>query len=334
MYTEKYEVKSTRFGWGEGLVELGENRQEVVALGADITDSVKTSMFAEAFPERFYSIGIAEQNMAGVAAGLTLAGKIPYISTYGVFASGRAWDQIRTTICYSNLPVKIGGAHGGISVGPDGATHQALEEIAIMRALPNMQVVVPCDVIETRKAVVASADVPGPCYIRFGREPIPVVTDDATPFEWGKGRVTREGSDLTIFACGAMLAEAQEASDVLKEDGISARVVNLHTVKPLDVELVAGCAMETGAAVTAEEHQVYGGLGSAIAETLAHLAPVPVEFVAVMDRFGDSGDPEELMGKFHLTDREITEAARRVLERKEGFSPDLPSRHVFAKKGN
>jgi transketolase len=330
MYKDKYSVKSMRFGWGEGLVELGKKYPNVVALGADITDSVKTSMFQDAFPDRYFSIGIAEQNMACIAAGLALAGKIPYFSTYGVFVSGRAWDQIRTTICYSNLNVKIGGAHGGISVGPDGATHQSLEEIAIMRTIPNMQVVVPCDAIEMKKAVVASAEFHGPAYIRFGREPVPVITDENTPFVWGKGRVVREGKDATIFACGVMVCEALEAADALKTKGVSVRVVNLHTVKPIDMELIVKCAVETGAVVTAEEHQVFGGFGSAVAEVVAHHAPVPMEFVGIMDRFGDSGDPETLMKEFHVTDAEIFEAVGRVVERKSkrGISA-LPARHVI-----
>jgi len=243
-------------------------------------------------------------------------GKIPFFATYGAFASCRAADQIRVTVAYTNLPVKIGGAHGGISVGPDGATHQAMEEIAIIRSIPNMSMIVPCDYWETYKATLAAAAHPGPVYLRFGREDVPVVTGEHTPFTFGKGEVFGEGTDLTIVACGVMVYEALRAREALAGRGISARVVDLHTVKPLDAALLERCARETGAIVTAEEHQVNGGLGGAVAEVIVRTHPVPVEMVAVMDRFGQSGKPAELMDAFGLRAKDIVAAADRVLARK------------------
>jgi transketolase len=275
-----------------------------------------TSFFAEAFPERFFEIGIAEQNMACIAAGMAAMGKIPYFSTYGAFASCRSADQLRVTIAYSNLPVKIGGAHGGISVGPDGATHQAMEEFAIIRSIPNMSLVVPCDYHEARKATIAAAAVPGPVYIRFGREDVPVVTDESTPFTFGKGEVFAEGTDVTVIACGVMVYEALRARERMAERGVSVRVVNLHTIKPLDTALIERCARETGALVTAEEHQVNGGLGGAVAEVVVKSHPVPIEMVAVQDRFGQSGKPAELMAAFGLKEPNVVAAIERVLQRK------------------
>lgn len=312
------EKKPTRIGYGEGLVELGKKNKNVVVLGADITASTNASMFRDAFPDRFFSIGIAEQDMIGTAAGLSLVGKIPFVSTYGVFASGRCWDQIRTTVCYSELNVKIGGAHGGISVGADGATHQALEEITIMRCLPGMTVVVPCDAIETKKATIAVGEMKGPAYIRFGREAVPVVTEDNTPFTLGKAEVFREGRDVTVVACGVMVYESLEAAKLLDKEGISVRVINLHTIKPLDEATLIKAARETGAMVTAEEHQICGGMGGAVAEVLVRNCPVPVEMVAVMDRFGESGPPDELMIEFGLTHNEIYNAVKKVIARKKG----------------
>lgn len=311
------EKKPTRIGYGEGLLELGKRNTNVVALGADITSSTNVNMFKDAFPERFFSVGIAEQDMIGTAAGLSLVGKIPFACTYGVFASGRCWDQIRTTVCYSNLNVKIGGAHGGISVGPDGATHQALEEISIMRCLPNMTVVVPCDAIETKKATIAVGETYGPAYIRFGREAVPIVTEESTPFTLGKANIVKNGNDVTVIACGVMVYESLIAAEKLEKEGISVRVVNLHTIKPMDEETVIKAAKETGAVVTAEEHQIYGGLGSAVAEVIARNHPVPIEMIAVMDRFGESGAPEELMEEFGLTNKEVYAAIKKVLTRKK-----------------
>ncbi len=311
------ELKATRYGYGEGLVRLGETNPKVVALGLDITTSTTVNMFKEKFPDRFFSLGIAEQNGMGVAAGLSLVGFIPYVCTYGVFASGRCWDQIRTTVCYTNCNVKIGGAHGGISVGPDGATHQALEEITIMRVIPNMRIIVPCDAIETRKATLKSAEVFGPVYIRFGREPVPVVTREETPFEFGKALLLRDGKDVTVIACGPMVYDAMEAAKAMEEKGISVQVINMHTVKPIDTEAIVQAARQTGAIVTAEEHQIAGGLGGAVAEVLGENYPVPLRRIGIRDRFGTSGAPRELMYEFRVTKIQIGEAIEEVLKRKK-----------------
>lgn len=310
------EKRLTREGYGEGLVVAGERNGDVVALGADITASTKVDLFRDRFPERFFNIGIAEQNQMGIAAGMSLAGNIPFVTNYGVFLAGRAWDQIRTTVCYSNLNVKLGGAHGGISVGPDGATHQALEEISIMRCLPNMRVVVPVDYHETKKATIAAAETYGPIYIRFGREKVPVITDENTPFEIGKAYCLKEGSDVAIIACGVMVYKSLVAADKLAKEGISAMVINNHTVKPMDKDAIIEAAEKTGAIVTAEEHQVAGGMGSAILEVLAQNYPVPVKMVGIDDRFGESGDPEVLMEAFGLTSDAIVAAVKDVIKRK------------------
>jgi transketolase len=315
---EKVEMKKTREGFGRALVDLGEKDPRIVVLVGDLSESTMVHFFAEKFPDRFIQVGIAEQNMACVAAGLAAMGKIPFFSTYGAFASCRSADQIRVTIAYTNLNVKIGGAHGGISVGPDGATHQAMEEISIIRSIPNMSIVVPCDYWETYKATVASAKHNGPVYIRFGREDVPVVTTQDTPFTFGRGEVFAEGSDLSIIACGVMVYEALRAREELAQRGISARVVNLHTPKPIDRALIERCAKETGAIVTAEEHQVNGGLGGAVAEVVVQNSPVPMELVAVHDRFGQSGKPSELMDAFGLRAKDIVAAADKVLARKRG----------------
>ena len=311
------EMKPSRDGYGLGLVDLGAADERVVVLGADLTASTRANWFKDKYPDRFFSIGIAEANMVNIAAGLSLAGKIPFVCTYGVFVAGRAWDQVRTTVCYANLNVKLGGAHGGISVGPDGATHQALEDIALMRCLPNMTVVVPCDAIETRKATVAIGKTHGPAYLRFGREPIPVITDERTPFTVGKAETFRPGDDLSIIACGYMVGEALKAAETLQgEDRVSARVINLHTVKPIDRQAIATAAAETGAIVAAEEHQVMGGFGSAVAEVVVAECPAPMRFVGIQDRFGESGEPEELLDEFGCTARHIVAAAREVLQHK------------------
>jgi transketolase len=315
---ENVEMKKTREGFGRALVDLGEQDPRIVVLVGDLTESTMVSFFAERFPERFIQVGIAEQNMACVAAGLAAMGKIPFFATYGAFASCRAADQVRVTIAYSNLNVKIGGAHGGISVGPDGATHQAMEEISIIRSIPNMSMIVPCDYWETYKATVAAAKHAGPVYIRFGREDVPVVTSKETPYTFGRGEVFADGSDLTIIACGVMVYEALRAREQLAASGIGARVVDLHTLKPIDRDLIVRCARETGAIVTAEEHQVNGGLGGAVAEVVVQYAPVPMELVAVHDRFGQSGKPSELMDAFGLRASDIVAAAGRALKRKRG----------------
>ena len=305
-----------RDGYGKALMELCEKRKDVMVLDADVAKSTRTVWIRDKYPEHFLDMGISEQDMVGTAAGLALSGMVPFASTYCVFLAGRAWDQIRTTVCYNNLNVKLGGAHAGISVGPDGATHQALEDVALMRVLPNMTVIVPCDAEETRKATLAMAERQGPCFVRFGREAVPVVTDENTPFEIGKARLCREGSDVTVFANGAMVFEAQNAADALKKEGISVRVYDLHTVKPLDEEAVLKAAEETGCIVTAEEHQVNGGMGSTVAEFLAKHCPVPMEFVGMQDSFGESGDPQELMDKYGLNQKTIEEKIPKVLARK------------------
>jgi transketolase len=309
-------MKKTREGFGHALVDLGASDPRVVVMVGDLTESTMVSFFAEKYPDRFFEIGIAEQNMASIAAGLAAMGKVPFFATYGAFASCRAADQIRVTVAYTNLNVKIGGAHGGISVGPDGATHQAMEEISIIRSIPNMSMIVPCDYWETYKATIAAARHRGPVYIRFGREDVPVVTAKETAFTFGKGEVFAEGKDLTIIACGVMVYEALRARETLEREGIAARVVDLHTVKPLDRALIERCARETGAIVTAEEHQVNGGLGGAVSEVVVQSCPVPMELVAVHDRFGQSGKPAELMDAFGLRARDIVAAAGRVLKRK------------------
>lgn len=308
--------KPTKSGFGEGLLEAGLRNQKVLCLGADITASVGCNLFAEAFPERFFSLGIAEQNCVGVAAGLALEGKIPVFSTYGVFAALRAADQIRISVCYNNLHVVIGGAHAGVSVGPDGATHQALEDLAVMRVLPNMTVLSPCDASQTRLAVLAAIEQQtGPVYIRFGREAMPDFTTPELGFEIGRAQVLTSGNDITLIATGHMTWEALEAGKILAEQGIHARVINVHTIKPMDRETILAAAAETGCIVTAEEHQVAGGLGSAVAELLSARLPVPMAFVGMNDRFGESGDPHQLMEKFGLSANGIASAALSLLNR-------------------
>lgn len=309
--------KATRFGFGEALVELGQKDDKIFVLGADTVSSVAINKFQEIFPERFANVGIAETNLLGMAAGISIAGFIPFVSTYGVFASGRPWEQIRTTICYSNLNVKIGGSHSGLMVGPDGATHQALEEISIMRCLPNMTVLVPCDVVETKKATLAAAYFPGPVYIRYGRENIPTITDESTPFEIGKALKMKEGKDVCIMACGSMVYEALMAAEILEQEGIKARVLNIHTIKPIDKQAIIEAANDCGAIVTAEEHQIFGGFGSAVAEVVVANSPVPMEFVGVNDTFGESGKAADLMVKYGLKDVNIVEAVKKVIKRKK-----------------
>jgi len=308
---------ATRDAYGEALVELAAQDERIVVLGADLSDSTRSLWFAQKYPERFFQFGIAEQNMLNAAAGLALVGKIPWVSTYGVFVAGRAWDQIRTTICYSNVNVKMGGAHGGISVGPDGATHQALEDVALMRVLPNMTVLVPADYHETKKAVAWACKHAGPVYVRFGREPVPVVTRPEDPFVMGQANQINDGTDLTIANNGSTLAEAIKAVQMLREKGISARLLNIHTVKPIDREAIAKAARETGAIVAVEEHQVIGGFGSAVAEVVVQTHAVPMRFVGIQDRFGESGTPEELFEEFGLTAKHIVAAAEDVLKAKK-----------------
>lgn len=299
-----------RDGYGKALLKLIGNGKPVVALDADVAKSTRTVWVRDQYPEHFLDMGIAEQDMVGTASGLALGGMIPFASTYGVFLAGRAWDQIRTTVCYNNLNVKLAGAHAGISVGPDGATHQALEDVALMRVLPNMTVVVPCDAVETEKATLALAEREGPCYIRFGREAVPVITDEDSPFEIGKANVLRDGKDAVLFANGAMVYEGLEAAKQLAGEGIDLMVVNLHTVKPLDQEAVVAAAQKTGRVITAEEHQAAGGMGSAVAECLAQHYPVPMRILGMQDGFGESGAPDELMKRYGFSSDAIYQAVK------------------------
>jgi len=322
---EKIEKVKTRDGYGKGLVEAGEKNPNVVVLCADLSESTRSHWFQEKFPERFIEVGVAEQGMATIASGMAAAGKIAFISSYAVFSPGRNNEQIRTTISYNSwesepgreINVKIAGAHAGISVGPDGATHQALEDVALMRVQPGMTVIVPADVHETQKATVAAAERPGPCYMRFGRADYPVFTTEKTPFEIGKSYVVMEGKDATIAACGPLVYKAIIAAKQLKdEDGIECEVINNHTIKPLDGETLVASVKKTGCVVTAEEHQIMGGMGSAVSEFLSQNYSVPHEFVGVQDRFGESGKPDELFEAFGMGVAHIKSAVKKAIGRK------------------
>jgi len=317
LYDKGVKQLPTRDGYGHGLVALGEENENIVVLCADLTDSTRINMFKDKFPDRFIEVGVAEQNLVTLAAGLAAVGKIPFVSSYAMFCPGRCWEQIRTTICYNDRNVKIGGAHAGISVGPDGATHQALEDIAIMRALPNMLVIVPCDATEAQKATVAAGRMDKPAYIRFARDKSPIVTTDKTPFTIGKAEVFREGTDVAIVACGILVYQALLAAKQLEADNISAAVINCHTIKPLDAETITNAAKTTGAVVTVEEHQIAGGLGGAVAECLAENYPVPMKRVGIVDTFGESGSPDELLSKFGLTSANIVKSVKDVLKAKK-----------------
>lgn len=306
-----------RDGYGKALLELCVAHDDIMVLDADVAKSTRTEWVKNQFPTHFLDCGISEQDMVGAAAGMALAGLIPFASTYGVFLTGRAWDQIRNTICYNHLNVKLAGAHGGISVGPDGATHQALEDIALMRVLPGMTVVVPCDALQTCKATHALYHTQGPCYIRFGREAVPVVTEEDTPFVLGKNRLVRRGTDVVFLANGFLVHQAMQAAERLSAHGVSARVVDVHTVKPLDREDVLRHALQTGAVVTCEEHQLIGGLGSAVCEALSEGCCVPVERIGIRDSFGESGRPEELIEKYGLGTEALCQAALRAVQRKK-----------------
>lgn len=307
---------ATRDAYGKALVELGRTDDKIVVLDADLSGSTKTAVFAKEFPERFFNAGIAEANMVGMAAGLAAGGMIPFASTFAVFAAGRAFEQIRQSIAYPRLNVKIVATHGGITVGEDGGSHQSVEDLAIMRALPNMTVLCPADGTETAAAIRAATEYQGPVYVRLGRGKVPVVFDDGCRFSIGRGVTLREGSDMTFITTGLMTAEALQAARILAEERISARVVHLGTVKPLDIDLVLRAARETGAVVTAEEHSVIGGLGGAVCEALAEGCPVPVERVGLRDQFGQSGSAGELLAYYGLTAAHLVEAAERVLKRK------------------
>src|SRR3989338_4429878 len=292
------EKLATRDGYGKALLELAEKRKDIVVLTGDLAESTRTNWFREKFPEQFVEVGVAEQNMMGIAAGLSHSGKIPFVSSFAVFSPGRNWDQLRVSVAYSEANVKIFGGHAGISTGEDGATHQALEDIAITRVLPNMTVIVPCDWIEMKKATIASVDVRGPVYLRGGREKVATITTEHTPFAVGRAEIFRDGNDVAIIACGLMVHEAVVAAEELAKEGISAMVINNHTIKPIDRKTIISAAKKTGAIVTAEEHQVYGGLGSAVSEVLAEHYPVPVRMVGIFDTFGESGAPAELLKKY------------------------------------
>lgn len=308
------ELMATRDAYGKALVKLGETDPNVVVLDADLSSSTRTGKFAAKFPERFFNFGVAEQNMMGTAAGLATCGKTAFASSFAIFASGRDWEQIRNTICYSNLNVKIVPTHGGISVGADGSSHQCIEDIALMRTLANMKVIVPCDGVETEKAVMAAAKIKGPVYIRLGRAKVPVILAENYQFELGKAKIIQDGKDICLIACGIMVEEAIKAAEMLKEKNISARVINLSTIKPIDQEIIMQAAQETGAIVTAEEHQVMGGMGSAVAEVVVKNCPVPMRMVGMRDKFGQSGTPEELMQEYGLTAENIVKKAKELVK--------------------
>ena len=318
IFQKDIEMIPTRQGYGEGLVIAGDKDEQVVVLCADLTDSTRSVLFQEKFPLRFIEVGVAEQAMATIAAGMANYGKIPFISSYAAFSPGRNWEQIRTTIALNDVPVKIAGAHAGISVGPDGATHQQLEDIALMRAMPNMVVIAPADSVEARKATVEAAKNSKPTYIRFAREKTPVFTTDKTPFKIGRAEVVWEAKDpqAAIIACGPLVYEALLAARELEKKGIEVLVVNSHTIKPLDEKEIVRAAKITGAVVTVEEHQITGGLGGAVAEALSRNYPVPMEFVGMPDCFGESGAPDELLTKYAMKAKNIIEATIKVVARK------------------
>lgn len=312
-YTEK---KDTRSGFGAGLLEAGRKNDQVVALCADLIGSLKMNDFIKEFPERFFQVGIAEANMMGIAAGLTIGGKIPFTGTFANFSTGRVYDQIRQSIAYSNKNVKICASHAGLTLGEDGATHQILEDIGLMKMLPGMTVINPCDYNQTKAATEALVDHVGPVYLRFGRPAVPVFTDPNQKFEIGKAWMVNEGSDVTIIATGHMVWEAIQAGEQLAEAGISAEIINIHTIKPIDEEAIIRSANKTGCVVTAEEHNRLGGLGDSVAQVLATRRPTPQEYVAVNDSFGESGTPAQLMQKYGLDAAHIVAAAKKVMARK------------------
>lgn len=308
--------KDTRSGFGDGLLQAAKNNEKVVGLCADLTGSLMMDGFQKEYPERFFQVGIAEANMMGMAAGLATGGKIPFTGTFANFSTGRVYDQIRQSIAYSHKNVKICASHAGLTLGEDGATHQILEDIGMMKMLPGMVVINPCDYNQTKAATLAIADYYGPVYLRFGRPKWPVFTDENQKFEIGKAWMISEGTDVSIFATGHLVWKAIQAGEMLAEQGISAEIINIHTIKPLDIEAVLNSARKTRCVVTAEEHQVNGGLGDSIAQTLALNLPLPMEMVAVNDSFGESGKPEELLTKYHLDAPDIVAAVHRVMKRK------------------
>ena len=307
---------ATRDGYGQGLIELGKTRDDVIVLDADLAAATKTGAFKKEFPENFYNCGIAEQNMMSIAAGIASTGKVVFASSFAMFAAGRAFEQVRNSIGYPHLPVNIGATHAGISVGEDGATHQCCEDIALMRTIPGMTIINPADAVEAKAATIAAAEIDGPVYLRFGRLAVPVINDDNYKFELGKGVNLVDGTDVTIVATGLMVERALQAADMLKAEGISARVINIHTIKPLDEEIILDAAKKTGAIVVAEEHSVIGGLGSAVCELLADKMPTPVKKVGVEDEFGTSGPALDLLEMFGLGSKDIVKKAKEVIAMK------------------
>jgi len=317
IFDREVEKKSTRQGYGEGLLKAGEENKEVVALCADLTHSTFTHLFADKFPERFVQMGVAEQNMASVASGMARMGKIPFISSYAMFSPGRNWEQIRTTICYNNTNVKIVGAHAGISVGPDGGTHQAIEDIALTRVIPRMTVIYPCDYLEAKKATIEASKINGPVYIRLARNNTPIITTENTPFKIGKAQVffeSKKKPTVGIVASGHLVYEALVAGKKLEEQGIGVKILNLPTIKPLDEKTIIDLAKNVKGIVTVEEHQKAGGMGSAIAELLSQKYPTKIEFVAINDEFGQSGDPDELIKFYKLDSNSIIKAVKKIIK--------------------
>ncbi|MFH1360783.1 MAG: transketolase C-terminal domain-containing protein [Candidatus Omnitrophota bacterium] len=311
------DAKPTRDGFGQELVALGKENKGIVVVSADLEDATRAEYFKKEFPERFFSLGIAEQDMIGTAAGLSLHEElIPVANSFAVFLTNRAYDMIRIDICYNNRNVKLACSHAGVTVGEDGATAQCLEDFALMSVLPNMKVLCPVDFIEAKKATRAMMNIKGPVYIRLSRAALPIITKENDPFVIGKAVMMREGKDVTLIGCGLMVSESLQAADMLRKEGIEARVINMHTLKPLDEDMIIRCAKETGAIVTAEEHHIHGGLGSSVASAIAQLKPVPVEMVAMKDAFGESGDPQGLLKKYHLKDVDIAGAAKKAMKRK------------------
>ncbi len=319
-FAEGGQQKSTRQGFGEGLVMAAKTDERVVGLCADVTESLYMADFRAKFPRRFVEMGVAEQNMAAVASGLSAMGKIPFMASYAVFSPGRNWEQIRTTICYNNRPVKIIGSHGGVSVGPDGGSHQGLEDIALMKVLPRMNIISPCDAEEAKKAVIASLYIDGPVYIRLARPSVPILYTNDSPFSFGRAAKIwfseNNKSDVGIISTGIMIHEVLKAVRILEKKGVGANVINLSTIKPIDREAIVSLARKSGAIVTVEEHQIFGGMGEAVAGVLAVECPVPQEFVGIKDRFGQSGTPEELFKEYKLDALSILEAVERVVKRK------------------
>jgi len=316
---KKYKVlgnKDTRSGFGDGLLEAGKRNPNVVALCADLTESVKMTAFKEEFPDRFVQVGIAESNMVSIAAGMALSGKVAYIGTFAAFATGRVYDQIRQSVAYSNTNVKICGSHAGITLGEDGATHQILEDIGLMKMIPNMVVINPCDYNQTKQATIAISEHNGPVYLRFGRPKVPIFISEETPFEIGKAIVLNEGKDVTIIATGHLVWEAIVAGEKLAEQGIDAEIINIHTIKPLDTEAILRSVNKTGCVVSCEEHQYNGGLNDSVSQLLSRNNPKPIEYIGIDDKFGESGKPEDLMVKYGLKSENIISAVHKAIKRK------------------